>query len=65
MISFHDYQLYNIWVQLSDSSIGDREDIFVTRLIIIIKSEVATSPTIVISLRDSVSEMVPSKYIMQ
>ena len=39
-----------ICVQLTVSSIGDREDIFVTRLIIIIKWELSTFPIVIFFL---------------
>ena len=44
------YFLYNMWdciFYTCHSSLGDREDIFVTHLIIIIKSEVSTFPIVV------------------
>ena len=46
------------------SSLGDWEYIFLTQLIIIIKSEVSTLPIIVIFFRGCVSEVVVPSYVV-
>ena len=45
-------------VELALSSLGDWKNVFITHLIIIIKSEVSTFPIVVIFFRGCVSEMV-------
>ena len=49
---------------LTHSSLGDREDEFVTYLIITIESKVVSSPTLVIYLRGYVSEVVVPSYFV-
>ena len=49
-------------VELAHSSLGDWNNIFITHLIIIIKSEVSTFPIVVIFFRGCVSEMVVLSY---
>ena len=49
-------------VELAHSSLGDWKNIFITHLIIIIKSEVSTFPIVVIFFRGCVSEMVVLSY---
>ena len=49
-------------VELAHSSLGDWKNIFITHLIIIIKSEVSTFPIVVIFFRGRVSEMVVLSY---
>ena len=49
-------------VELAHSSLGDWKYIFITHLIIIIKSEVSTFPIAVIFFRGCVSEMVVLSY---
>ena len=49
-------------VELAHSSLGDWKNIFITHLIIIIKSEVSTFPIVVIFFRGCVSEMVVLLY---
>ena len=64
-ISSFDY-LFAIYgvacVELAHSSLGDWKGIFITHLIIIIKSEVSTFPIVVIFFRGCVSEMVVLSY---
>ena len=47
---------------MAHSSLGDWKNIFITHLIIIIKSEVSTFPIVVIFFRGCVSEMVVLSY---
>ena len=49
-------------VELAHSSLGDWKNIFITHLIIIIKSEVSTFPIVVLFFRGCVSEMVVLSY---
>ena len=49
-------------VELAHSSLGDWKYIFISHLIIIIKSEVSTFPIVVIFFRGCVSEMVVLSY---
>ena len=49
-------------VELAHSSLGDWKGIFITHLIIIIKSEVSSFPIVVIFFRGCVSEMVVLSY---
>ena len=49
-------------VELAHSSLGDWKNIFITHLIIIIKSEVSTFPIVVIFCRGCVSEMAVLSY---
>ena len=63
VISIAFFAIYGVaYVELAHSSLGDWKDIFITHLIIIIKSEVSTVPIVVIFFRGCVSEMVVLSY---
>ena len=49
-------------VELAHSSLGDWKNLYITHLIIIIKSEISTFPIVVIFSRGCVSEMVVLSY---
>ena len=51
-----------VCVQLTHFSSGDWKDIFITHVIIIIKSEVSTFPIVIIFVRGRVSEMFVTSY---
>ena len=56
-------KLYGVvCVQLTHFSLGDWKDIFVAHVIIIIKPEVSTFPTVIIFFRGRVSEMFVTSY---
>ena len=54
-----------ICVELAHSNLGDREDIFITHFIIIIKSEISTLPIVVIFFRGCLPEVVIPSYAVR
>ena len=55
-------ELFSRGVEWRLSALSDREDLSITHLIIIIKSEVSTFPIVVIFFRGYVPEMVAPSY---